>query len=45
MLTLEIATPDEKVLSTEAKEVIMPTEMGEIGILAGRANGDEDGSW
>ena len=35
MLTLEIITPDEKVLSTKAKEVIMPTEMGEIGILAG----------
>ena len=35
MLTLEIITPDERVLNTEAKEVIMPTEMGEVGILAG----------
>ena len=35
MLTLEIITPDEKVLSSEAKEVIMPTKMGEVGILAG----------
>ena len=35
MLTLEIITPDEKVLSSEAKEVIMPTEMGEVGILDG----------
>lgn len=33
MLTLEIITPDEKVLSTEADQVIMPTEIGEIGIM------------
>lgn len=35
MLTLEIITPDEKVLSTEATQVVLPTESGEVGILAG----------
>lgn len=35
MLTLEIITPDEKVLSTQADQVILPTELGEIGILSG----------
>lgn len=35
MLTLEIITPDEKVLSTEATQVILPTESGEAGILTG----------
>jgi F-type H+-transporting ATPase subunit epsilon len=35
MLTLEIITPDQKVLSTEADQVVLPTEMGEIGILTG----------
>ena len=34
-LTLEIITPDEKVLSTEADQVVLPTESGEIGILPG----------
>jgi F-type H+-transporting ATPase subunit epsilon len=35
MLTLEIITPDEKVLSTEADQVVLPTESGETGILTG----------
>lgn len=34
-LTLDIITPDHKVLSTEADQVILPTESGEAGILAG----------
>lgn len=35
MLTLEIITPDEKVLSTEANQVVLPTESGEAGVLTG----------
>jgi len=35
MLTLEIITPDEKVLSTEAAQVVLPTESGEAGVLTG----------
>ena len=35
MLTLEIITPDQKVLSTEADQVVLPTAMGETGILTG----------
>jgi len=35
MLTLEIITPDDKVLSTEAEQVVLPTESGETGILPG----------
>jgi len=35
MLTLEIITPDQKVLSTEAVQVVLPTESGEAGILTG----------
>jgi F-type H+-transporting ATPase subunit epsilon len=35
MLTLEIITPDEKVLNTEADQVVLPTESGEAGILSG----------
>jgi len=34
-LTLEIITPDEKVLSTTADQVVLPTETGETGILSG----------
>ncbi|MFP4157378.1 MAG: ATP synthase F1 subunit epsilon [Opitutales bacterium] len=34
-LKLEIITPDEKVLSTEAEQVVLPTESGETGILTG----------
>ena len=34
-LKLEIITPDEKVLSTEADQVVLPTESGETGVLAG----------
>lgn len=34
-LTLEIITPDEKVLSAEADQVVLPTESGETGILTG----------
>lgn len=34
-VTLEIITPDEKVLSTEATQVVLPTESGETGILSG----------
>lgn len=34
MLTLEIITPDRQVLSTEATQVILPTELGETGILS-----------
>lgn len=35
MLKLEIISPIEKVFSTEAKEVVLPTESGEIGLLTG----------
>ncbi len=35
MITLEIITPDEKVLSAEATQVVLPTESGEAGILTG----------
>jgi len=35
MLTLEIITPDKKVLNTEADEIVLPTESGETGILVG----------
>ncbi|MGB0335159.1 MAG: ATP synthase F1 subunit epsilon [Opitutales bacterium] len=35
MVTLEIITPDERVLSTEATQVVLPTETGETGILSG----------
>jgi F-type H+-transporting ATPase subunit epsilon len=35
MITLEIITPDAKVLSTEATQVVLPTESGEAGILTG----------
>jgi len=35
MLTLEIITPDEKVLSAKADQVVLPTESGETGILTG----------
>ena len=35
MITLEIITPDEKVLSTEADQVVLPTDSGEAGILTG----------
>ncbi|TVP80883.1 MAG: ATP synthase F1 subunit epsilon [Puniceicoccaceae bacterium] len=35
MLKLEIITPDAKVLSTEATQVVLPTELGEVGILTG----------
>ena len=35
MLTLEIITPDDKVLSTKAEQVVLPTESGETGILSG----------
>ncbi len=34
-LTLDIITPDQKVLSTEADQVVLPTESGEAGILSG----------
>ncbi len=34
-LTLEIITPDERVLSIEADQVVLPTESGEAGILTG----------
>ncbi|MFL2847530.1 MAG: ATP synthase F1 subunit epsilon [Coraliomargaritaceae bacterium] len=35
MLKLEIISPKEKVFWTEAKEVVLPTESGEIGLLTG----------
>ncbi len=35
MLTLEIITPDKKVLSAQATQVVLPTETGEVGILTG----------
>lgn len=35
MITLEIITPDEKVFSSEATQVVLPTESGETGILTG----------
>jgi len=35
MLKLEIISPKEKVFSTEAKQVVLPTELGEIGLLTG----------
>lgn len=34
-LTLEIITPDEKVLSATADQVVLPTESGETGVLSG----------
>lgn len=34
-LTLEIITPDRKVLETTAQQVVLPTESGESGILPG----------
>ena len=34
-LTLDIITPDKKVYSSDADQVILPTESGEIGILKG----------
>ena len=34
-LTLEIITPDDRVLSLTADEVILPTDSGETGILPG----------
>ena len=34
MLTLEIITPDDKVLNTNAEQVVLPTESGEAGILS-----------
>lgn len=34
-LTLEIITPDRKVLSVEADQVVLPSESGETGILTG----------
>jgi len=34
-LTLDIITPEHKVLSTEADQVVLPTESGEAGILSG----------
>ena len=35
MLTLEIITPDDKVLNKKAEQVLLPTESGETGILSG----------
>ena len=35
MLKLEIISPKERVFSTEAKQVVLPTESGEIGLLTG----------
>lgn len=35
MLTLEIITPDDKVLETKAEQIVLPTESGETGILSG----------
>ena len=35
MLTLEIITPDDKVLNTKAEQVVLPTKSGETGILSG----------
>ena len=35
MLNIEIITPKEKILTSEAVEVILPTESGETGILKG----------
>ena len=35
MLKLEIISPKETVFSTEAKQVVLPTESGEIGLLVG----------
>lgn len=34
-LKLEIITPDDRVLATEADQVVLPTESGETGILTG----------
>lgn len=34
-LTLEVITPRRVLLSTEAAEVTLPGEMGELGVLAG----------
>ncbi|MEM8867899.1 MAG: ATP synthase F1 subunit epsilon [Verrucomicrobiota bacterium] len=35
MITLEIITPDAKVLDAEADQVVLPTESGETGVLTG----------
>ena len=35
MLKLEIISPKERVFSAEAKQVVLPTESGEIGVLTG----------
>jgi F-type H+-transporting ATPase subunit epsilon len=35
MLTIEIITPKEKILTQEVDEVILPTESGEISIFKG----------
>ncbi len=34
-ITLDIITPDDKVLSTKATQVVLPTENGDTGVLAG----------
>ena len=34
MLTLEIISPAAQIVSTEAFEVVLPTESGEIGVLS-----------
>ena len=37
MITLEIITPNAKVLETEADQVVLPAEAGETGILTGHS--------
>ena len=44
-LSLEIITPDRKVLETPADQVVLPTESGEAGILPrSHAFADQAGS-
>ena len=37
MITLEIVTPDRKVLSTDVDEVVLPSMNGSMGVLPGHA--------
>ena len=38
MLKLEIISPKERVFSADAKQVVLPTESGEIGVLPGHVS-------
>ena len=38
MLVVEVITPQQKILNSEASEILVSTLAGEIGILPGHAN-------